>query len=445
MAKTNSKSREIVIRVAVSKIKPNPWGAEVGPPLNDEDYRTLKASIRRGGIHIPLIVWRRGKQLVVLSGSNRLRIAKELGIKFVPVIVREFADQHAAKTFAVSDNLARRQMTTGQRAYLAYEYQQLIGVGAGRRTDLQPLSTLTKVNARQIAAEKAGVSAGSMSAMKTVMESGDEELLQTILHGKITVHEAKQLVDSPASIRRKVLGIVGNGGAKRKVSRMIREAVISARKASAIRYASTNGAGDDQNIICGDMKLLWKRLDDASVKMILTDPPYLQPELYGRLAELAAAKLMPGGLCLAYAEPGKLVDVLDEMRRHLTYWWTFAVPHVDVPRYVNDRHVQNKWKPIIAFGKGAVPLPPEWLGDFLEGGGRDKRFHVWGQPESEARYLVTRLTEVGDLVDPYAGGGTVPAVCKALGRRWLATEIEKETVAIARKRLADLELKKRAG
>ena len=36
-------------------------------------------------------------------------------------------------------------------------------------------------------------------------------------------------------------------------------------------------------------------------------------------------------------------------------------------------------------------------------------------------------------------------MCKALGRRWLATEIEKETVAIARKRLADMELKKQAG
>jgi DNA modification methylase len=49
------------------------------------------------------------------------------------------------------------------------------------------------------------------------------------------------------------------------------------------------------------------------------------------------------------------------------------------------------------------------------------------------------LTEAGDLiVDPFAGGGTVPAACKILGRRWLATEIDKETVAVARKRLADM-------
>ena len=270
------------------------------------------------------------------------------------------------------------------------------------------------------------------------MESGDEELLRSILHGKVSVREARELADSSASIRKRVLGIVGNGGAKRKVLRLIREATITARKAVARRYASASKTSDNQNILHGDMKLLAKRLKESSVKMILTDPPYAQPELYGRLAELAAAKLVPGGLCLAYADPGRLLEVLDAMREHLDYWWCFAISHTGKPRYINDRHIQNKWKPIVAFGQGVVPLPPEWLGDFLEGGGRDKTHHVWGQPESEARYLITRLTEAGDLVvDPYAGGGTVPAVCKALGRRWLATEIDKETVAIARKRLAE--------
>ena len=342
--------------------------------------------------------------------------------------------------FALTDNLARRQLTTGQRAYLAYQFQQILTVGKGHRTDLvQPSSRMTKVDARKTAAKRAGVSEGSVSAVKSIVENGDDELLQCLVRGIITVPEARELARSSVSIRRKVLNVLNNGGAKRKVSRLIREADIAARKASARRYASTNGSAANHDILHGDMKLLQKQLKDGSVKMILTDPPYAQPDLYGRLAELAATKLMPGGLCLAYADPGRLVEVLDSMRQHLDYWWTFAVPHVDVPRYVNDRHIQGKWKPVVAFGRGDVPLPPEWLGDFLEGGGRDKRFHTWGQPESEARYLVTRLTEAGDLVvDPYCGGGTVPAVCMVLGRKWLATEIDKETVAIARKRLADV-------
>jgi len=407
--------------------------------LSDGDYRVLKASIRRNGIQIPLIAWRRGKGLVVLSGSNRLRVARELGLKAVPVIVREFADKHAAKMFAVSDNLARRQLTTGQRAYLAYHYQQLIRVGAGRPSKDEISSRLTKIDARQSAAEKAGVSEGSVSAMKRIVDGGDDDLLQSIVRGRITVHEAKELAAAPASIRKKVLDAVNNGGAKRKVSRLIREAIIAARKASARRYASANGEADKQGIIHGDMKILQNRLEDGSVKMFLCDPPYAEVDLYARLAELAAKKLLPGGLCLAYADPGRLPEVLDSMREHLDWWWCFGISHTGKPRYINHLHIQSRWKPIVAFGRMPVPLPPEWLGDFVEGGGRDKEHHRWGQPESEARYLVTRLTEAGDLiVDPFCGGGTVPAVCKVLGRKWLATEIDKQTVAIARKRLADV-------
>lgn len=39
-------------------------------------------------------------------------------------------------------------------------------------------------------------------------------------------------------------------------------------------------------------------LDDDSVALILTDPPY-EFEHYEKLAELASATLVPGGLCLA--------------------------------------------------------------------------------------------------------------------------------------------------
>ena len=74
-------AKETVVHVPVPRLKPNPWQFEVGPPLSDADFAMLRTSIERNGIQIPLIVWRRGTKLIVLSGSNRLRVAKELGLQ----------------------------------------------------------------------------------------------------------------------------------------------------------------------------------------------------------------------------------------------------------------------------------------------------------------------------------------------------------------------------
>ena len=80
---------------------------------------------------------------------------------------------------------------------------------------------------------------------------------------------------------------------------------------------------------------------------------------------------------------------------------------------------------------------PQWLSDHLEGGGRDKEHHDWGQDQSEVEYLIEKLTQPGELVvEPFCGGGSVPAAAKKLGRRWIATEIDETTALIARKRLS---------
>ena len=65
--------------------------------------------------------------------------------------------------------------------------------GDGERNFVQDLN---KVNSWRDAAEKAGVSNGSVSAMKMVVESGDDELLQSVLNGDKTLHAAVHAVRS---------------------------------------------------------------------------------------------------------------------------------------------------------------------------------------------------------------------------------------------------------
>jgi hypothetical protein len=224
---------------------------------------------------------------------------------------------------------------------------------------------------------------------------------------------------------------------KAEVSKLIKQVLFDDRRERAKQLPTT---GRDQDILLGDMNILLEKLADKSVDLFLTDPTYNDIQAYVRLAELAAAKLKPGGLCLAYSGQMYLPQVLAGMAGHLEYWWTLALHIWDGATAIYPRAIQARWKPIVAFAKPPLGAANQWLTDLLEGGGRDKRFHEWGQAESEAVYLIEHLTEPGQLVvDPYAGGGAFLAAAKILGRRWLATERDEGTVLIARSRLAAMD------
>ncbi|MGA2065699.1 MAG: DNA methyltransferase [Thermoguttaceae bacterium] len=198
-------------------------------------------------------------------------------------------------------------------------------------------------------------------------------------------------------------------------------------------------SNDDGDILVGDLGVLWERLKDAEADIFLTDPPYAEVALYERLAELAAAKLKPGGLCLAYTGQCRLPEVMAAMAKYLTYWWEFGIEFAGAHCAIYPKHIQNAWKPILAYGKPPLQPAPEWLSDLLQGGGRDKEHHDWGQDQSEVEYLLEKLTQSGELVvEPFAGGGSVPAAAKKMGRRWIATEIDETTALIARKRLSEV-------
>jgi site-specific DNA-methyltransferase (adenine-specific) len=194
------------------------------------------------------------------------------------------------------------------------------------------------------------------------------------------------------------------------------------------------GPASGGSILTGPATRLWDKLADSSVDFILTDPPYSEIERYRELAELAAVKLKPGGLCLAYCGQTYLPSVLEAMGK-LTYHWTFAIRFGGPHRPIYPRRIQNTWQPVVAFSRGKPTAG--WIVDMLESGGREKESHDYQKTLSDVEYLIERLTAPGALVvDPFCGSGTVPAACKKLGRRWLACEINNQTARAARRRVA---------
>ncbi len=177
-------------------------------------------------------------------------------------------------------------------------------------------------------------------------------------------------------------------------------------------------------------------LDDGSVDIIMTDPPYL--------AEHGPRVLRPGGWLITYAPQYHLPPIMRILEDSgLQFWWIVAqLNQKNANAKVWARHVMAMWKPILIYCKPPSEGPAKAFCDLVSGK-RQKAYHPWQQSIHEALHLLTRFARDGDLiVDPFCGSGTVPMAAKLLGLRYLGYEIDPEyfTSAVARLQQTPLDL-----
>ena len=189
-------------------------------------------------------------------------------------------------------------------------------------------------------------------------------------------------------------------------------------------------------ITTGDARELARALPDNSVDLVFTDPVYERIEDYAWLAETAARVLKPGGALFAFYGIEWLPQTVAALQHaDLAYRWQALW-------YQSNNDKQRGgfgfvvYSPFLWFEKGRskvyqrtndvanVPIPD------------GQHNHRWSkQPAVIVRYL-RAVTKPGAVVlDPFAGGGTVPAVCKMLNRNYVAFEIDPATAERARARV----------
>jgi ParB-like chromosome segregation protein Spo0J len=185
-------------------------GVEI--PISQEDYDRLRPDIQENGIKTPLHVHKH----TVLAGANRLRIAQELGVKFVPCIVlKKDMTELEIKEYVINDNLARRHLTTEQKAVLALQLEEIEQAKARKRQISELKQNQIKSNQNlsdrsdsdltvedsgdngneeigkslKLAAQKAGISYDTAFKAKTLATKAPEAW-QEVHQGKKTIHRA---------------------------------------------------------------------------------------------------------------------------------------------------------------------------------------------------------------------------------------------------------------
>lgn len=256
---------------------------------------------------------------------------------------------------------------------------------------------------------------------------------------------------------------------------------------------------EENSITCGDSHELLKKIDDYSIDLIVCDGPYgvtnnewdkvesIQ-EFNLNLIKIYSTKLKPGGALYLFGKDN-CIDFID-YRPYLNLksriiWYqpsrlsqgrisytnnydvifyfikgnrpkTFNLDDIRVSQLVELEHrLRCEKVPSVKngpFGKTKFndvgKNPGDVWGDIKQLTYKSKELvnrdalNTIQKPERLIERLVLASSNPGDIVlDPFAGVGTCPVVCKRLSRNFVAFEQNSEYVDIANKRLENLDLR----
>jgi len=111
---------EVIRQAPIEKIKPNPH--QPRHDFSHEGLEELINSIKEHGILQPLIVTQIDGGYQLIAGERRFRSAQIIGLKTVPVIIRNVKDQQQLE-LALVENIQRRDLNSVEEAVA---YQRLI-------------------------------------------------------------------------------------------------------------------------------------------------------------------------------------------------------------------------------------------------------------------------------------------------------------------------------
>jgi ParB family chromosome partitioning protein len=106
--------------------------------FDEEKLKELADSIRERGILQPLVCKQNGSEYILIAGERRLRAAKMIGLKEVPIILRD-TEQNDIKVEQVIENLQREDLSAEDK-YLAFKKMRDAGLS------IKEISKKTGVN-----------------------------------------------------------------------------------------------------------------------------------------------------------------------------------------------------------------------------------------------------------------------------------------------------------
>jgi hypothetical protein len=376
---------------------------QVLPPLAPEARQALAEDIRRHGVLVAVEVDEEGN---VLDGHHRVELAAELGIDY-PVAIRSGMSETERVEHALRLNLLRRHLGPVEWAHAFRRLAEARGIRLGSQGRQGG-----KTDSVAVFAAELGVTPRTARRRLRLADrlAGHPDLAARVDRGDMDATRAETLA---------------------------RERAFEKRRAEASPPPVTS-LGDGIDIHHGPFQEVLAHVEDDSVDLVLTDPPWQWDvetlELWDDLGVFARRVLRPGRALIAYSGSGCLAAAIDRLSRHLDYVWAGALI---LPGRHNEVHAvmaRDASTPIVFFSKGRYE-PRHWFINALSSPGAEKDAHPWQKPLGNVAYYLERFSEPGELVcDPFLGGGTTAVAAQRAGRRFVGCDVDPGAVEVTLER-----------
>lgn len=210
-------------------------------------------------------------------------------------------------------------------------------------------------------------------------------------------------------------------------------------------------------IVTGDAKVLAEAIPDESVDLVLTDPPYGidlkypngykdDPTTYHDVLKWVIAEsnraLKPGGLAFVYQAMKRLRE---------TWLWFPKDSRIFVSAknftQLNREEITHAYEPVVFWKKPGASIWRKMIKDFHVANAANTRNKGLQDGANEIvpcpRHIETIMYIVneacppsGVVIDFFMGSGTTALACKVTGRNYWGCEIDPDTAALARERVA---------
>jgi len=170
------------------------------PPLTEQEYSLLEASIVAEGCRDALMVW----DGLLLDGHNRYEICERHGIVYATREVAGIESREEAMLWIIGNQLARRNLVDWQKYELVQVRRKILNEQGLQRMSEggQGLPTIGKPSeehhdTQEIIAEELGWGHSKVAEADYVAKRIDEDIRMDLIHGDTTIHAEYVALHSP--------------------------------------------------------------------------------------------------------------------------------------------------------------------------------------------------------------------------------------------------------